>query len=49
MLEICSDLSKTDLKIYYFVNIQMAKPFYFWQTVSKMATLPEHNRSLQYL
>ncbi len=44
MFEICSDVSKTGLKIYYFVNIrkrpkngQMAKPFYFWQKVSKKA------------
>jgi len=41
MLEICSDLFKTDLKIYYFCqhskNGQMAKPFYFWQIVSKKA------------
>ncbi len=39
MLEICSDLFKTGIKIYYFCqhskNGQMAKPFYFWQTVSK--------------
>ncbi len=39
MLEICSDLSKTDLKIYYFLstfkNGQLAKTFYFWQTISK--------------
>ncbi len=46
MLEICSDLFKTCLKIYYFCqhskrskNGQMAKPFYFWQTVSKRPNL----------
>ncbi len=44
MFEICSDLFKTVLKIYYFCrhskrpkNGQMAKPLYFWQTVSKKA------------
>jgi len=44
MYEICSYLSKTGLKKYYFCqhskkakNGQMAKPFYFWQTVSKKA------------
>jgi len=44
MFEICSDLSKTGLKIYRFCqyskkakNGQMAKPFLFWQTVSKKA------------
>ncbi len=44
MFEICSDLSKIGIKIYYFCqfskrpkNGQMAKPFYFWQTVSKRA------------
>jgi len=41
MFEICSDLSKTGLKIHYFChyskNGQMAKLFYFWQTVSKKA------------
>jgi hypothetical protein len=44
MLAIRSDLLKTCLKIYYFCqhskkakNGQMAKPFYFWQTVSKKA------------
>ena len=41
MFEICSDWSKTGLKIYSFCqhskNGQMAKPFYFWQTVSKKA------------
>ncbi len=38
MFEICSDLSKTCLKIYYFCQhsnkakkAQMAKPFYFWK------------------
>ncbi len=45
MLEICSDLSKTDLKIYYFCqhskNGKMAKPFYFWQTVSKRPNLAD--------
>jgi hypothetical protein len=42
MFEICPDLSKKALKHTIFVNIkkrpkngQMAKPFYFWQTVSK--------------
>ncbi len=36
MFEICSDLIKTGLKIYYTQKRQkMAKPFYFWQTVSK--------------
>ncbi len=41
MLEICSDLSKTGLKIYFFCqhstkakNGQMATLFNFWQTVS---------------
>ncbi len=44
MLEICSDLFKTSLKIYYFCQHskkakkgQMAKPFNFWQTVFKKA------------
>jgi len=42
MFEICSDLSKIGPKVYYKCqyskkakNGQMAKPFYFWQTVSK--------------
>jgi len=44
MIEISSDLSKIGPKIYYFCqhskkakNGQMAKPFYFWQTVSNKA------------
>ncbi len=43
MLEICSDLFKICHKICYFCqhkkakNGQMAKPFYFWKTVSKKA------------
>ncbi len=44
MLKICLDLFKTCLKIFYFCQHikkakkgQMAKPFYFWQTVSKKA------------
>jgi len=52
MLEICSDVSKTDLKIYYFSqhskkakkwakNGQMAQPFNFWQTVSKRPNLAD--------
>jgi hypothetical protein len=48
MFEICSDLSKTGLKMYYFCqhskkakNGQMAKPFYFWQTVSKWPNLAD--------
>jgi len=47
MFEICSGLSKTDLKIYYFCqyskkakNWPNGQTFYFWQTVSgQMATL----------
>jgi hypothetical protein len=36
VLEICSDSSKTGLKIYYFSqHSKKAKAFYFWQTVSK--------------
>jgi len=48
MFEICSDLSKIGLKIYYLCqhskrpkNGQMAKPFYFWQTVSKRPNLAD--------
>ncbi len=44
MLKICLDLFKTCLKIYCFCQHlkkakkgQMAKPFYFWQTVLKRA------------
>ncbi len=53
MLEIWSNLSKTDLKIYYFCkhskrpkNGQMAKPFYFKQTVSKKAKFDRLNKYL---
>ncbi len=47
MFQICSELSKRGLKIYYFCqhlnkakgqkNCQMAKPIYFWKTVLKKA------------
>ncbi len=44
MLEICSDLFKTDLKMYYYCHhSKKAKKWpngqiiYFWQTVSKKA------------
>jgi len=55
MFQICSDLSKTALKYTIFANIQkrpkncqMAKPFYFWQTVSKKAKWqPWYDEGLQ--
>ncbi len=42
MFEICSDPSKTVLKLYFFCqHSKMAKPFYFWQTVSKRPNLAD--------
>jgi len=37
----CSDFSKKAIKYTIFFNIQKAKSFYFWQTVSKRPNLDD--------